>query len=369
MELNWFIPSDGDGTQLLHTSVSDKLKKSARGWRAPTPTYLAQVARAAEHAGFHACLLPVGIQCHDPWLLTATLANATKNLKFIVAFRPGLELPGYIAYKAETLQRLTGGRLLLNAVTGSNAREQKALGDFLEHDQRYERTQEYLGILRGLWREKPLTFEGRYTQIEGGSLNQPLPPFPSLYFGGASPAAEQVAAQHCDVYLLWGETPEMVSERIARMSELAHAAGRRLRFGIRLHVIARRTEKEAWQEAQRLLDGLSPEAITAAQSVLQKTESTGQKRMLALHQGRIPRDARELEVRPNLWSGIGLVRSGAGTALVGSYQQVTARIQEYAELGLDSFIFSAYPNLEEAYRFGEQITPRLRFVSQERNSS
>jgi alkanesulfonate monooxygenase len=214
-----------------------------------------------------------------------------------------------------------------------------------------------------------MTFEGQYTQIEGGSLNQPHPPFPSLYFGGASPAAEQVAAQHSDVYLLWGETPEMVAERLARMSALAREAGRQLRFGIRLHVIARRTEKEAWQEAQRLLDGLSPATIAAAQNVLQKTESTGQKRMLALHQGRIPKDARELEVRPNLWTGIGLVRSGAGTALVGSYQQVTARIREYAELGLDSFIFSAYPNLEEAYRFGEQITPRLRFVTQERNSS
>lgn len=353
MELNWFIPSDEDGTQLLHTSVSDHLKKSARAWRAPTPGYLTQVARAAEHAGFHACLLPVGIHCHDPWLLTATLANATKHLKFIVAFRPGLELPGYIAYKAETLQRLTGGRLLLNAVTGSKAREQKALGDCLEHDQRYARTQEYLRILRGLWREKSLSFA----------------PFPSIYFGGASSAAEQVAAQQSDVYLLWGETPEVVTGRITRMTDLAQAAGRRLRFGMRLHVIARRTEKEAWQETQRLLDSLSPEARSRAQSVLQKTASTGETRMLTLHQSRIPRDARELEVRPNLWSGIGLVRSGAGTALVGSYQQVTARIQEYAELGLDSFIFSAYPNLEEAYRFGEQIAPRLKFVTQERNSS
>lgn len=368
MEINWFIPSDGDGHELLHTSVSDHLQKSARSWRAPTPGYLSQVARAAEHAGFHACLLPVGIRCQDPWLLTAALANATRRLKFIVAFRPGLELPGYVAYKAETLQRLTEGRLLLNAVTGSNSREQKALGDFLEHDQRYERTRESLAILRGFWSEKNLNYTGRYASVEGGSLNQPLPPFPSLYFGGASPVAEEIAAEQSDVYLLWGETPSMVKERIERVTRLATARGRSLRFGIRLHVIARRTEQEAWQEAQRLLDGLKPEAIEAAQRVLQQTESTGQKRMLTLHQGRLTRQARDLEIDPSLWSGIGLVRSGAGTALVGSYQQVAAKIEAYAELGLDSFIFSAYPNLEEAYRFGEQIMPRLRISIRERQS-
>jgi alkanesulfonate monooxygenase len=179
---------------------------------------------------------------------------------------------------------------------------------------------------------------------------------PRIYFGGASEAAERIAAGHVDVYLAWGEPPAMVSERIARMRALASAAGRSLDFGIRFHVIARPTADEAWAAAGALLARMEPEAIAAAQRDFATTQSVGQARMASLHGG----DPSRLVVYPNVWAGIGMVRGGVGTALVGSYEEVADRIAEYHALGFDEFILSGYPHLEEAYWFGEGVMPVLR---------
>jgi alkanesulfonate monooxygenase len=189
----------------------------------------------------------------------------------------------------------------------------------------------------------------------------PPEPAPQVYFGGSSPAAGPVAARHVDVYLTWGEPPAQVAEKIAWMRRLAAEAGRTLRFGIRLHVITRDTAGEAWAEAAKMLDSLDPADIEAAQRALARSESVGQSRMRSLHSGyRAGGSAAELEIYPNLWAGIGLVRGGAGTALVGSHQDVADRIEEYAALGIEEFIFSGYPHLEEAYWFGEGVLPELR---------
>ncbi len=187
-------------------------------------------------------------------------------------------------------------------------------------------------------------------------MNRAPEPTPQLYFGGASDAAEVVAAKHVDVYLAWGEPPAMVAPRLARMRELAAAHGRTLRFGIRLHVISRDRAEDAWAEADRFLDALDPALVTASQAALARSSSVGQQRMVSLHGG--SRD--DLVVAPNLWAGIGLVRGGAGTALVGSHEDVADRIEEYHELGFDEFILSGHPHLEEAYWFGEGVMPILR---------
>jgi alkanesulfonate monooxygenase len=176
-----------------------------------------------------------------------------------------------------------------------------------------------------------------------------------VYFGGSSPAAGPVAARHADVYLTWGEPPSAVAEKIGWVRKLASDSGRDLRFGIRLHVITRDTAEQAWAEARRLLDHIDPDTIRTAQQGFATSESEGQRRMVALHGG--SRDA--LEIYPNLWAGVGLVRGGAGTALVGSHTEVADRIAEYAELGISEFIFSGYPHLEEAYWFGEGVLPLL----------
>lgn len=353
--MNWYLPTHGD----YHGLTNNKLGAAGAPVRANSPDYLAQAARAMEYAGFNAVLIPTGPTCHDAWVVAAALARATSRLKFLVAFRPGFVLPAVAAQTAQSLQRITGNRLLLNVVTGGNSAEQQGYGDFLDHDERYARTDEFLDIVRQIWSRRGVDYEGRYYRLRNAGLARPIEHAPPLYFGGASSAAEDVAARHCDTYLLWGETPDMVRDRIARTSELAARHGRRLRYGLRAHVIARDTEEEAWAEADRLLREVPKAAIDKAQRELRASESVGQARMLSLHAGRALHTVRDLEVYPNLWAGVGLVRGGAGTAFVGSYRQVADRLQEFHALGVDAFILSGYPNLEESLRVGDEVLPLL----------
>jgi alkanesulfonate monooxygenase len=264
--------------------------------------------------------------------------------------------PTLAAQMASTYQRLSGGRLLVNIVTGAEAAELARFGVHDDKDTRYAQTAEFVEIMRGAWSGTPFTYRGAHYEVTDATTREVPDPVPEIYFGGASPAAEQVAAAQVDVYLAWGETPAMVAERIERMRGLARAAGRSLRFGIRFHVIARPTAAEAWAVADQLLDGMDPDAIAAAQQDFAATQSVGQRRMAELHGG----DPARLTIHPNVWAGIGLVRGGVGTALVGSYDEVADRIAEYHDLGFDEFILSGYPHLEEAYWFGEGVLPVLR---------
>ncbi|MFF4411715.1 LLM class flavin-dependent oxidoreductase [Streptosporangium sp. NPDC001559] len=353
MRFHWFLPTTGDGHHVRPATTTVAAGTAAD--RPATLGYLTQVAGAAEASGFDAVLTPVGAGCLDPLVVCGAVAARTERLRLLVAFRPGFTLPTLLAQQAQTFQEISGGRLLLNVVTGGDPREQRAYGDFLDHDARYARTGEFLSVLRRTWRGGPFDHAGEHYRVEGGGLAVPLADTPEIYFGGASPAAERVAAQHADVYLMWGEPPAMIAERIAGMRRLAAEAGRGLRFGIRLHVIARDTAEEAWACARRLLDGMDPERIAAAQARFARMDSVGQSRMAGLHGG----SADALEISPNLWAGVGLVREGAGTALVGSYAEVSERIREYASLGLSEFILSGWPHLEEAWRVGDFVLPRL----------
>jgi alkanesulfonate monooxygenase len=290
------------------------------------------------------------------WLTTAMVSQNTERLKFLVAFRPGFVSPTLAAQMASTFQRQTGGRLLLNVVTGGESHEQRAYGDFLDKDARYRRTGEFLQIVRDLWEGKTVDLHGEHLQVADATLARVPDPIPEVYFGGSSPIAGEIAARHVDVYLTWGEPPAQVAEKIAWIRRLAAEQGRSVRFGIRLHVITRDTSEQAWAEANRLLDGFDPETVASVQAGLARSESAGQQRMLALHGGG---NREALEIHPNLWAGIGLVRGGAGTALVGSHDEVAERIKEYAALGIEEFVLSGYPHLEEAYWFGEGVLPRL----------
>jgi alkanesulfonate monooxygenase len=335
-----------------------------RGDRPADLKYLVQLAQAAEINGFEAVLTPTGLWCEDAWLTTAMLIGSTESLKYLVAFRPGLISPTLAAQMAATFQWQSQGRLLLNVVTGGESIEQRAFGDFLEKRDRYARCGEFLDIVRRLWTsDDPVTVAGEHLRVEQASLGRRPDPLPAVFFGGSSPEAGQVAARHADTYLTWGEPLAQVSEKLNWIRGLAEARGRKLSYGIRLHVISRDTSEQAWSEAQRLLSALNPETVAAAQQALARSESEGQRRMRELHRGGDDFvqgvDARRLEIYPNLWSGVGLVRGGAGTALVGSHEEVADRITQYAELGLDHFILSGYPHLEEAYIFGEGVRPIL----------
>ncbi|MET7418637.1 LLM class flavin-dependent oxidoreductase [Dactylosporangium sp. NPDC005555] len=352
---HWFLPTGGDdhavgaGTHggIIGAQDTTPLPRSATH-RAPTLDYLTQIARAADQLGYTGVLTPTGVHCEDAWLTTAALIAETRRLKFLVAFRPGLITPVLAAQMAATFQRLSGGRLLLNVVIGSSAAEQRGYGDPLDHDARYERAGEFLDVVRAAWTGARFDHRGLHYDIEGGLLREPPAPAPTVYLGGSSPAAIKLAARHADVYLTWGEPVASVAEKVAAVRAVAD---RPVRFGIRLHVITRDTADLAWSAADRLIAGLSEETVRERQASLRGLDSVGQRRMLDLHGG----DRDRLVVAPNLWAGIGLVRGGAGTALVGSHAEVAARIDEYRSVGIEEFILSGYPHLEEAYTFAEGV--------------
>lgn len=353
LKFHWFLPTNGgDGRHVV--GGGHGVSAGASG-RPADVAYLTQVARAAEDNGFAAALTPTGAWCEDAWLSTAMLSQTTQRLKFLVAFRPGLISPFLAAQMAGTFQNLTEGRLLLNVVTGGESHEQRMFGDHLDKDARYARCDEFLEIVRRLWAGETVDFHGEHLHVEAATLGQIPDPVPEIYFGGSSPAAGVVAAKHADVYLTWGEPPAAVAEKIAWIRGLAAEQGRSIRFGIRMHTITRDTAGEAWAEADRLLAGIDPATIAKVQQGLRRSESEGQRRMLDLHHGRTD----DLEIHPNVWAGVGLVRGGAGTALVGSHKQVADRIAEYASLGIEEFVLSAYPHLEGAYWFGEGVLPIL----------
>jgi alkanesulfonate monooxygenase len=354
LTFHWFLPTYGDSRYLVGGGHGVDTT-TAGGSRPATLAYLGQIARSAEQLGFEGALTPTGAWCEDAWLSTAMLTEVTERLKFLVAFRPGLLSPTLGAQMAATFQRHSGGRLLLNVVTGGESHEQRAYGDFLDKAARYARCDEFLHVVRGLWRGEKVDFTGEHLRVEGAELTRTPDPVPDIYFGGSSGAAANVAAKHVDVYLTWGEPPAQVSEKIERIRTLAAEQGREPRFGIRLHVISRDTSEQAWAEARRLLEALDPEVIRRVQGGLSRSESEGQRRMLELHGG----STSDLEIYPNLWAGVGLVRGGAGTALVGSHSEVAERIEEYHALGIDEFVLSGHPHLEEAYWFGEGVLPLL----------
>jgi alkanesulfonate monooxygenase len=361
VKVHWFLPTGGDSRDILPTGPDAHR-------RAPTHDYLAQVARACDDLGYDAVLTPCGTACEDAWLTTASLIPLTRRLRFLVAFRPGLLSPTLAAQMASTHQRMSGGRLLINIVIGAEDAELARFGDFSPKEERYERAGEFLAIMRGAWEDATFDFKGDHYDVVGATTRVAPLPRPGIYFGGASAAAEVVAAQHVDVYLAWGETPDMLRERLDRMRQRAEDAGRNetrpLRFGIRFHVISRDTADAAWSEAGRLMAGIDPAAVAAARADFKSTKSEGQRRMAEMSASAggdsVPEDPRALEVSPNLWSGVGLVRGGAGTALVGSHAEVADRIEEYRGLGFEEFILSGYPHLEEAYATGEGLLPELR---------
>lgn len=358
MKILWFIPTHGD-SRYLGTS---------KGARQVDHAYMKQIAVAVDNLGYEGVLIPTGRSCEDPWLTAASLIDATKKLKFLVALRPGVTTPALAARMAATFDRLSGGRVLLNLVTGGDEQELKGDGVYEDHETRYKTATEYTTIWREILKRshtgESFTFHGERLSVDDAKLLYPpvQEPHPPLWFGGSSDAAIELATDQVDTYLTWGEPPAAVKEKIENVRAKAEAKGRKLSYGIRLHVIVRETNEEAWKAAEELIQYVDDATIAAAQAKFKQMDSVGQRRMAELHNG----DRSKLEVSPNLWAGVGLVRGGAGTALVGDPETVAARIQEYAALGIDTFIFSGYPHLEESIRFAELVFPLLPLETQKK---
>ncbi|MGO6941381.1 FMNH2-dependent alkanesulfonate monooxygenase [Rhizobium johnstonii] len=344
----WFIPTSGDGTYLGSSDLN----------RAPEIGYLTQIAQAVDRLGYSGVLLPTGVACEESFVTAAALAAKTEKLQFLVAIRPGTASPAYYARLATTLDRISNGRLLLNIVVGGSPAELAGDGIHLEHDERYAHAEEFFTVFEELLEKGTASFAGKYIKATNARLGFPSVqnPRPPLYFGGSSDAGIDFSVGRVDKYLTWGESPAQVAEKITKVRKAAGERSREVSFGIRLHFIVRETDEEAWEAAERLIRHLDDDTIREAQErFVHESDSVGQKRMAALHGGR--RD--KLEVSPNLWAGVGLVRAGAGTALVGSPKTVAARLREYQDIGIDTVIGSGYPHLEEAYRVAELLFPEL----------
>ncbi len=321
--------------------------------------YYKQLALAYDQLGYTGALFATG--AHDVWVLAGALLSYTERLKLLVAIHPGLIAPTLLGKMAATLQEFSRGRLLINVVSG-DAKMLGAYGMTMPHDERYEMADEYLQIWHRLFAGETVDFNGHYFQTQGAKLALPvgqgIEP-PPLWFGGSSDKAIDVAAKHVETYLSWGETPDQIGAKVDLVKARAEKLGRELEYGIRLYVIVRDTDEEAWAAAADLYARMDEAAIAANQRFVGKTDSVGQQRMTAMHGGQKPKNLRDLEIAPNLWAGIGLVRPGPGTAIVGSPDTVIRTLEAYKKAGVNTFILSGMPLLEEAFRFGEKVLPRL----------
>ena len=342
-DLYWFIPSGGDGRQLGQPSRPAHFQ------------YLSQIAQAADTLGFDGVLLPTGGTNEDTVILASALSSLTRQLRFLVALRPGLFSPVLAARLTASLDRVTGGRVNLNIVSGSGNFDFEGLD--LTQAERYALTNEWLGVFRDLLRGETVDHQGEHLQVHGGrSLLPPVQrPYPPIYFGGSSDPALEIAGEHVDVYLSWGERPAQVAEKFGRVRAEALKHGRTVRFGLRAHVIVRPTEEEAWAAADALIADISDEQIAQAHQAFLASGSEGQRRQSELNGG----TRESLRVGKNLWAGVGLLRGGAGTAFVGNPENVAAALREYQAVGVETFILSGYPHLEEAYRVAELLFPVL----------
>ena len=361
VEIGWFIPTTGDGE---YVGIAPE--------RPASPTYLTNVAKAAEAAGYEFVLIPTGGDCWDGFVVGSWIAAHTTKLKTLVALRPGLISPVLAARNAATLDQMTGGRALVNVVTGHYPQDLKACGDVLydKHDERYERTLEFMKVVRGVWeagdvKEGGFDFKGKYYDIENGS-SQPAPltkPHPPIYFGGSSVAGKKTAALTSDVYLMWAEPLDWIQSQIDEMknylAEQKEQLGidRTLRYGMRAQLVVRETEEEAWAAAWKLLSKADPNLVKSKEKLHAKTDAVGQNRQMALFHNSSEDD---YVIAPNMWSGLSAIRGGGAVAFVGTPQQVTDRLLEFVDIGITSFILSGYPHLEEAEISGRLLMPLLK---------
>jgi alkanesulfonate monooxygenase len=313
----------------------------------------AEFCRAAEQAGMTGLLVDVGMAKPDPILLAAALGPRTETIQFIVAYRSGMIPPTTFAQQLNTLSHLTGGRFSLNIVAGHSPGEQRAYGDFLPHDDRYERTGEFLEVCHRLWSGAgPISFEGRFYRVEGARLNTPLSipgrSAPEIFIGGGSLAARELALSQGTCWMRMADTPGNVAESAKPVLD----AGKEV--GLRMAVLARPTRGEAVDDARRLVAGADPSGGErgAEGSFISRSDSVSFRAIHAL--------AEHEWLSPVLWAGAVRSHGPASLALVGSFEDVAEAILDYGRIGCSHFILSGWPKWEEMELFGHHVLPLVR---------
>jgi alkanesulfonate monooxygenase len=356
---DWFIPIDGDGAHI----------GTERAERPPSFEYLREVVQTAEQAGFYSLLIPTRFAnglfderapLAETWTMATALAAVTRRIRFLVAVRPGFISPGLFAQMAATFDQLSHGRLDVNVVPGGIQGDFERLGEQSDHGQRYARAEEFVAALRALWaKPEPVWFDGESIQLRGALVSPG--PFgasgalgngPQFYVGGASPSALAFAGRQADAFLAWIQPVDEIAELLDRARAAFSAAGRRAQFGLRSHLVVRDTEEAAWQAANELLAEAADTVKGQRQASFAGTPMVGQQAQV--------RSVAEHRLGAHLWNGISTVRVNCGTAIVGTPEQVADELLGYWRLGIDEFILSGYPHVEECRRVAADVLPLVR---------
>jgi alkanesulfonate monooxygenase len=340
----WYAPTHGD-SRYIATGAPEF---------PGTPDYIAKIAKAAEATGFDGILVPAGPGCSDAFVTATHIASVTTRLRPLIAVRTGSMLPTVVAKMAATLDQISGGRVYLNIVTGGSPLELAMDGDFVEHDSRYARTEEFLQVLSGVWDQDCFSYTGKFFNVRDARF-KPVPvqkPRPRLYLGGASEAAIDAAVRFADTYLMWGEPVEEVQDHLAKARARANQIGRNVRFGMRITLIVSVESSSAWERAEEMLSHVDSDAVVKLNKYLSNSDSVGQKKIQSLRH-RTTSD-------PCFWTGMVPYRTGNSTALVGSVFDVAKSLKRYVEAGISEFIFSSYPHDDTTTIVGEGLLPLVR---------
>ena len=347
-EISWFAPlCDGDDEFLGHRNPDYK-----SSWENTS-----NIVKTADALGFRNVLCPSSYQVgQDTLSFVAGMAPLTQQINLLAAIRCGEVHPPMLARTIATLDHMLKGRLTINIISSNLP------GTQLSSPERYARSREVIEILKQAWTQDRIDFKGHYYQLD--LPTGPVKPYqqnggPLLYFGGYSPNGVDLCAEHCDVYLMWPETEEKLQGLMDNMTQKATGYNRTVQFGLRVHVIVIETEEEARAYADSLLSKLDLDLGTDIRNRAQDAASLGVAR-----QSQLREEADEkYYVEPNLWTGIGLARSGCGAAIVGNPDQVVAKLERYMEMGIRSFILSGYPHQQECELFAKHVLPRIKTVS------
>ena len=347
-EISWFAPlCDGDDDFLGHRNPDYK-----SSW-----DNTSNIVKTADALGFRNVLCPSSYQVgQDTLSFVAGMAPLTQQINLLAAIRCGEVHPPMLARTIATLDHMLEGRLTINIISSDLP------GTQLSSPERYARSREVIEILKQAWTQDRIDFKGHYYQLD--LPTGPVKPYqqnggPLLYFGGYSPDGVDLCAEHCDVYLMWPETEEKLQGLMDNMTQKAAGYNRTVQFGLRVHVIVRETEEEARDYADSLLSKLDLDLGTDIRNRAQDAASLGVAR-----QSQLREEADEkYYVEPNLWTGIGLARSGCGAAIVGNPDQVVEKLERYMEMGIRSFILSGYPHQQECELFAKHVLPRIKTIS------
>jgi len=347
IELGWFIPTQGDTT--AYGDRSADVPSSA--------AMFDSVTQAAEKAGLEYLLIPVNQHCWEAWITGAMMAARSKSIKPLIAARPGYINPVLLAKMVATFDQLSGGRICINLIAGLSDEQSANEGLRFSKEDRYLLMEEEVSILKALWTATgPIDFKGKFYDLKNVSIT-PRPfqkPYPKFYLGGGSREAWEISAKHSDVHLFWGDHPDNIAKQMGQIREVARNYGRenQIGFGMRLQIICRETERQAWDAAERLIASATPELLE--RTATQYGTSAANKRMQELAK------TDNSLIMPHLWTGITKVRAGAGVAVVGDPEQCAATLQKFIDVGCHSFCLSGYLHDAEAERFGRMVLPLLR---------